>query len=62
VFELNIQVYPESANPYDSLGEAYATVGNKGLAIENYEKALELDSSLPSAIDALETLRSGEES
>ncbi|MBU0492038.1 MAG: MBL fold metallo-hydrolase [Chloroflexi bacterium] len=57
VFELNIQAYPESANPYDSLGEAYAVMGNKALAIENYEKALAVDPNLPSAIGALRTLK-----
>jgi tetratricopeptide (TPR) repeat protein len=51
-------MYPESANPYDSLGEAHATIGNKALAIENYEKALAVDPNLPSAIYALRTLRS----
>jgi cyclase len=56
VFELNIQVYPESANPYDSLGELYMTSGDKELAIEYYQKALALNPNMPSAIDALERL------
>ena len=57
VFKLNIQAYPESANPYDSLGEAYMASGNEELAIENYEQALAINPNLPSAIDALEKLR-----
>lgn len=57
VFKLNVQSYPQSANPYDSLGEAYMASGNEELAIENYEKALEINPNLPSAIDALEKLR-----
>jgi cyclase len=57
VFKLNIQAYPQSANPYDSLGEAYAVSGNKELAIENYEKALAINPDSPSAIDALKKLR-----
>jgi glyoxylase-like metal-dependent hydrolase (beta-lactamase superfamily II) len=61
VFKLNTEVYPESANPFDSLGEAYAASGEKALAIENYEKALALDPGMPSAIDALEKLGSDEE-
>jgi cyclase len=58
VFELNIEAYPQSANPYDSLGEAYVASGNEELAIENYEKALAVDPNYPSAIEALERLRS----
>ena len=41
-----------------SLGEAYVAIGNEELAIENYEKALAVDPNYPSAIEALERLRS----
>jgi cyclase len=58
VFKLNIQAYPQSANPYDSLGEAYLAIGNKKLAIENYEKAVSIDPNFPSAVDTLKRLRS----
>ncbi|MCP4543540.1 MAG: MBL fold metallo-hydrolase [Chloroflexi bacterium] len=61
VHKLNTQINPQSANPYDSLGETYMASGNKELAIESYEKALAIDSNLPSAIDALKTLRSQRE-
>jgi len=57
VFKLNIQAYPQSANPFDSLGEAYMASGVEELAIENFEKALSLDSNIPSAIDALKKLK-----
>lgn len=43
VFKLNVKLYPESANTYDSLGEAYAAAGNRKLAIENYEKAVKMN-------------------
>jgi len=43
VFRLNVKLYPQSGNTYDSLGEAYALAGNKKLAIENYEKSIQLD-------------------
>ena len=43
IFKLNVEVYPQSANVYDSLGEAYMTKGDKDLAIANYKKSLELD-------------------
>ncbi|HEX8155599.1 MAG TPA: tetratricopeptide repeat protein, partial [Thermoanaerobaculia bacterium] len=43
VFKLNVEAFPQSANTYDSLGEAYAAAGNKELALANYRKSLELD-------------------
>jgi len=61
VLKLNIQAYPESANPYDSLGEAYMTIGDNELAIKYYEKALAINPETPSAIGALERLRSASE-
>lgn len=56
VFKLNVEVYPQSANVYDSLAEAYVASGDKQRAIENYQKALELDPQLPSAKKALQAL------
>jgi tetratricopeptide (TPR) repeat protein len=43
VFQLNVTAYPQSANVYDSLGEAYANSGDKQRAIANYSKSLELN-------------------
>ncbi|MEO5741462.1 MAG: DUF4440 domain-containing protein [Vicinamibacterales bacterium] len=43
LFKMNVQVYPESWNVYDSLGEAYATAGETALAIQNYEKSMQLN-------------------
>ena len=42
VFKRNVARYPESANVYDSLGEAYENQGNTKLAARNYEKAVTL--------------------
>lgn len=42
IFKLNVAAYPNSANVYDSLGDAYEANGNKELAIQNAEKTLEL--------------------
>jgi hypothetical protein len=44
IFQLNVETHPNSSNAYDSLGEAYASAGNKDPAIENYRKALVLNS------------------
>lgn len=43
VFELNTQVYPEAANPWDSLGEAYRRQGDEASAIKYYRRSLELN-------------------
>ena len=40
VFQKNVKDYPKSWNVYDSLGEAYATKGDKRKARELYGKAL----------------------
>ncbi|HYO91471.1 MAG TPA: tetratricopeptide repeat protein, partial [Pyrinomonadaceae bacterium] len=57
IFKLNVEAYPQSANVYDSLGEAYLKNGNKELAIKNYEKSLELDPNNPNAVAILKQLR-----
>ena len=43
VFKLNVNEFPESANVYDSMGEAYLKSGNTDSAIINYEKSLKLN-------------------
>jgi tetratricopeptide (TPR) repeat protein len=41
-FQLNVALHPDSANPYDSLGDGLAAAGNVALAIENVRKAVDL--------------------
>jgi len=41
IFKLNIKNFPESANVYDSLGEAYERLGNNEKALTNYKKAVQ---------------------
>jgi dienelactone hydrolase len=41
VLTYNAAAFPESANVYDSLADAYEAAGEKALAIENAERALE---------------------
>jgi tetratricopeptide (TPR) repeat protein len=43
VLLLNTQRHPKSANTWDSLGEAYATKGDKKNAIINFKKSLSLN-------------------
>ncbi len=42
VFKANAERYPNSANVYDSLAEAYETTGQLEFARTNYEKAVQL--------------------
>jgi Tfp pilus assembly protein PilF len=42
VFKSNVERYPNSANVYDSLAEAYEKGGKLDLARPNYEKAVQL--------------------
>ena len=43
VLALNTERHPKSANTWDSLGEAYATKGDKANAIKNFKKSLSLN-------------------
>lgn len=43
IFELNVEMFPEAYNPWDSLAEAYMEAGNREKAIEYYEKSLALN-------------------
>ena len=43
ILKLNVEMFPQSANVYDSLGEAYSANNDKELSIANYRKSLELD-------------------
>jgi CubicO group peptidase (beta-lactamase class C family) len=43
VFGANVELYPDNANAYDSLGEGHMVAGNAKAAIENYRKSLQLD-------------------
>jgi tetratricopeptide (TPR) repeat protein len=41
-FRINTRAYPNSANAFDSLGEALAAAGERAAAIAGYRRALEL--------------------
>lgn len=43
IFKDMVQLYPTSANAYDSLGEAYMAAGEMGAAKESYSKSLALN-------------------
>jgi len=43
VFKINVALYPNSDNVYDSLADAYLRKGDSTQAYTNYKKALELN-------------------
>jgi tetratricopeptide (TPR) repeat protein len=57
VFKLNVKLYPDSWNVYDSLGEAYAAAGNTKDAIANYEKSIQLNPKSDSGKEILAKLK-----
>ena len=57
IFKLNVEAYPQSANVYDSLGEAYMIDGDRELAVRNYQRAVELNPQNANAVEMLKKLR-----
>lgn len=57
IFKLNVESYPQSANAYDSLAEAYMMNGNKELAVKNYERSLVLNPANSNAVEILRKLK-----
>ena len=60
IFKLNVEMYPASSNPYDSLGEAYLADGQKELALANYKKAVELNPGNANAVQIVRRLEGKE--
>ena len=60
VFALNVVVHPESANAHDSLGEAYAVLGDREQAIASYRRSLEINPDNTNAAQMLERLEASE--
>lgn len=56
IFKLNVEVYPQGFNTYDSLAEAYMNTNQRELAITNYKKSLELNPKNTNAVDMLKKL------
>ncbi|MGB7202463.1 MAG: tetratricopeptide repeat protein [Pyrinomonadaceae bacterium] len=57
MFRVNTELYPNSANAFDSLGETLARAGKRDEAIKAYEKALAIDPKFPTSIEALKRLK-----
>jgi CubicO group peptidase (beta-lactamase class C family) len=57
IFQLNVRLHPDSWNAYDSLAEAQSDNRQKDLAIQNYQKSLDLNPNNKGAAEALKKLR-----
>jgi CubicO group peptidase (beta-lactamase class C family) len=57
VFTINTRMFPNIANTYDSLAEAYMLSGDKESAIKYYKKALEVDPNFESSKKMLKKLQ-----
>ena len=56
LFKLNVEMYPNSFNTYDSLAEAYMEGGDREAAIHNYRKSLALNRNNTNAVSMLKKL------
>lgn len=56
MFKKQVELAPDKANPYDSLGEAFWKKGELKEALANYKKALELNPNSEKAEEAIEEL------
>ncbi|HWA28378.1 MAG TPA: FKBP-type peptidyl-prolyl cis-trans isomerase [Lacunisphaera sp.] len=57
VLQWNVELFPESANVYDSLGEADVKAGDRAAALAHYAKSLELDPKNKNAAKFLDELK-----
>ena len=56
LFKLNVEMYPNGFNTYDSLAEAYMAQGDREAAIMNYRKSLALNRNNTNAVSMLKKL------
>jgi pimeloyl-ACP methyl ester carboxylesterase len=56
LFRIAVEIFPDSWNAYDSLGEGYAAKGQKELAVKAYKKSLELNPANDNGREALKRL------
>ena len=60
IFKLNVEMFPTSANAYDSLAETYLADNQKDLALANYKKAVALDPTNANALLSVKRLEGRE--
>ena len=54
---LNVELFPENANIWDTLGEVYYKMGDRKKALKYYQKALSLDPQMDTAIAMIAKLK-----
>jgi pimeloyl-ACP methyl ester carboxylesterase len=59
LFRLNVEMFPDRSNPYDSLGEAYMAAGDRTNALASYRKSYELNPKNTNAAKMIERLQHG---
>jgi len=57
ILQVNVEAYPQSADAYDSLAEAYMDDGNQPQAVVNYQKSLQLNPKNTNAVHMLRKLK-----
>jgi pimeloyl-ACP methyl ester carboxylesterase len=57
LFELNVAMFPDRFNPYDSLGEAYLAAGDREKAIASYRKSYALNPKNTNAARMIDKLK-----
>jgi tetratricopeptide (TPR) repeat protein len=57
IFRLNAEEFPDSWNAWDSLGEAVEVQGQPELALEHFQRSLDLNPESPTGLAAVERLR-----
>lgn len=60
ILEIGTQLFPDSANAWDSFAEITLHRGDRKMAIEYYKKALEVDPEFANAAEQLKTLTDNE--
>ena len=55
-FKRQVELSPERANSYDSLGDGYRKAGKLELAVAQYKKALEIDPEFESSKNNIEEI------
>jgi tetratricopeptide (TPR) repeat protein len=58
IFKMNVELYPDAWNVYDSLGEGYMLLGEKELAIKYYEKSMKINPDNTNGAAMLQRLKS----
>jgi predicted TPR repeat methyltransferase len=56
IFKLNVALYPQSANAYDSLAETQESTNQASEALSNYRKSLSLNLQNKHAADRIKAL------